>query len=357
MSAGVPAAEVARWLDGLARTPDVFLHELDFVQRRALLVGLDEARYREASFLDQRALDAGTRGVWLPLETVRAALVALPARPLHAIFHVGHCGSTLLSRLLGSLPGAHALREPLAWLALAMHRRELGTSAARLDAAAWDGWFDGTMRALARTYRPGDVAVLKSTSAGANLAPVLLERLPETRAVLLHTPLETHLAAMLRTAETRESARHYAAAWLGDLRALVRCDDLAPHALSDAETCALAWVAPMLWFAHASRRHPQRTLRVVFEDLLADPRRWLGDVARHVGLTPAADDLDRVTRGPLMRRAAKDPQHAYGPGERTRELAEARRRFADEIDAGLRWAGRFMEVGPGVARPGDRDDP
>src|SRR4029077_792099 len=93
-------------LAGLHKSPDYFLHDLDLVNRRALVVKQDEAVYRRASFLDQRALKSDTRGGWLPLDTMYPHVDGLkPAAPAHFISHVSHCGSTLVSRLLAELPG------------------------------------------------------------------------------------------------------------------------------------------------------------------------------------------------------------------------------------------------------------
>jgi hypothetical protein len=124
----------ATFLTALAVDPSVFLHALDLVNRRALLVGLSEPEYRQAAFLDDRVLTPQTQGGWFPLETVleRGAQVSA-TRPPHFIFHMGHCGSTLVSRLLGELPGCFAIREPMPLLALAYARRELDAPLARLN--------------------------------------------------------------------------------------------------------------------------------------------------------------------------------------------------------------------------------
>src|SRR6185295_7430347 len=79
-----------------------------------LLVQLNEGAYRAASFLDDRILTAGLKGGWATVAGLRDAARALPApRPLNFIFHTGHVGSTLLSRLLDESGCVLSLREPL----------------------------------------------------------------------------------------------------------------------------------------------------------------------------------------------------------------------------------------------------
>src|SRR5699024_6494412 len=126
------------WLEGLREDPCVFPQELDPINRRLLLVRLTEAKIRAASFLDGRVLDGGEPGGWIPLAR------ALEVRPRNSgpagiILHCGHCGSTLISRLLGELPGAWVLREPLALHALASEARAGGHFFARLTAAEFAG--------------------------------------------------------------------------------------------------------------------------------------------------------------------------------------------------------------------------
>ena len=52
-----------------------------------LLIRLDEAGYRAASFLDDRILKANTEGIWAPLALVtEAAMAPETPRPLRFIF-------------------------------------------------------------------------------------------------------------------------------------------------------------------------------------------------------------------------------------------------------------------------------
>ena len=107
-----------------------------------LLVRLTAQRRRDASFLDERALPAGADGGWLPLgfagDTTGAGGCDL---------HIGHCGSTLLSRLLESWPQLQGLREPLplrtlaeAWPRDAPESRLSPKEAPRLLQSLWSAW-------------------------------------------------------------------------------------------------------------------------------------------------------------------------------------------------------------------------
>jgi hypothetical protein len=107
-------------LSRLFASPDIYLQKIDVVRDLALLIEFSQSAYQAASFLDDRILSSTTRGNWVPLRRViESAEQASHLRPLHYIFHTGHVGSTLVSRLLDEIPGVCSLREPLPLRSLA----------------------------------------------------------------------------------------------------------------------------------------------------------------------------------------------------------------------------------------------
>jgi len=325
------------FVKGLAAGPDILFQDLDLVNRRGLLVKFDEVGYRRASFLDHRAFAQGTPGAWLPLEHLlhEAETLAAPPTP-HAIFHVSHCGSTLVSRLLAELPGVLPVREPLVLLGCAQERRELDRPSARLDQAGWERLFAGSLKLLSRTYRHGERALIKATSACGNLLSPLLGRDLASKVLLLHTDLETWLTAMLRNEDVRVNGRFYAAAWLSDLQALTGRTDIHLVSLSDAEQFTLNWLTAMLHFERAQQESAARVQRCDFEKLLADPSGGLDTAGRFLGLDTAR--AREIVAGPIMKNYAKRPHEAFDPESRRRELAEARGRLAREIAIGMKFA-------------------
>src|SRR4026208_509760 len=102
----------------LPHSPDGYPQKLDPVRRAVLLIGLGESAYRAAS------CPPGGWGAPGRL-TAPAATVRNP-RPLHYIFHTGHVGSTLVSRLLDETGAVLSLREPLPLRTLAEAQDLLG---------------------------------------------------------------------------------------------------------------------------------------------------------------------------------------------------------------------------------------
>lgn len=344
-------------LAGLRQNPDYFLQNLDLVNRRGLVVHIDQKIYRQAAFLDERMFTSDIQGAWFPLDTLLQATVGLPTRATQYLFHIGHCGSTLLSRLLAELPGCFALREPLAFLALAMTQRELGLPNSRLDAGSWQDLFKMVSDLQARCYTDSDTALIKSTSVAGNLLQPVLATQPDARAILLYMHLEPWLATMLRAPGTRESVRSFAGAWLTDFRQLTGDMSVELHALDDVRQAVIGWATMLLNFTRAATHDPARTHWLNFDEFLTAPVSHCKAVADFLGLPASDAKIEALLAGPIMGHYAKDPSQSFDTNVRTRELSEARQRFETEIGTGLQWFEELTqripalsELGPGASR-------
>lgn len=320
--------------------PEFLPFKLDLIARRVLLVRLTAQQRRDASFLDERALPAGADGGWLPLE----ALQAQAAVPADAIFHIGHCGSTLLSRLLESWPQLQGLREPLPLRTLAeawphLHAPESRLSpqeASHLLQALWSAW----SRTLATQAR----SVVKATSGCNGLIAPLLDAQPSMRAVLLDMPLRPYLATLLKSPDSTRDAASAAAERLRDLHARGFGDGVWLHALSLPQQCAMGWLAERIRFAGLAQAHPGRVLRIDFEQLLAQPEATLRAIAAHFALDPAG--VSAAMSSPAWHRYAKAQDHGYGREDRAHDLALAMQRHQSEIADGVAWVDGHVQRHP-----------
>ncbi|MDX1556956.1 MAG: hypothetical protein R3212_13070, partial [Xanthomonadales bacterium] len=111
----------------IADTPLWHLHDYDLGQKTFTLLRIEEALYREASFLDSRIQQYDCPAVRYELQHMAEMFPRLGADrgPMGFIFHVGHCGSTLLSRALGVSDRFLPFREPLTLRHLSAEHREL----------------------------------------------------------------------------------------------------------------------------------------------------------------------------------------------------------------------------------------
>ena len=145
-------------------SPDAYPQKLDLTRGLVLAIRLDAAGYRSASFLDDRILAPTTQGAWLPMARVAEAarLIADP-RPLHFIFHTGHVGSTLVSRLLDETGIVLPLREPLPLRSLAEAHDVIAQPESLLSASQFTDSLDTILRLWTRGYEWTRAVVVKAT--------------------------------------------------------------------------------------------------------------------------------------------------------------------------------------------------
>ena len=307
--------------------------------RKFTLVRLEEATYRSASFLDQRVTGQAREGYQYPFSRREAFFppgAAPEAAPMY-LFHVGHCGSTLLSRALAADDAVLPVREPLTLRALADARRDAAHPWRMLSAAEWAAWLDAVHAAHARGFREGQRALVKATSHCNNLVGPLLERDPRARALLLYVPLETYLAGMLKREEPPADLLGFARARVMDWQALAGAPSFSLDALSRPEQAALAWMTSMRQLLAAAEAFPGRTRLMDFDAFLADPQAHLPAAAAFLGLEGLSAKLVRAYPE-LASRYAKDPSHPYSAQRRARVLEAVATRDAAAIRQGLAWA-------------------
>src|SRR4051794_23301678 len=99
-------------LDDIGRDASWLAQALDPAKGIVRFIAMDREGYRAASFLDDRMLQAPHDAQLIPWPLVEQATADELRSDARWIFHIGHVGSTLVSRLLGELPNVLAVREP-----------------------------------------------------------------------------------------------------------------------------------------------------------------------------------------------------------------------------------------------------
>ena len=309
--------------DDLPSDLGVFPHQYELTNDQVLLVRLAPDVLASASFLDQRVLAPNTPGAWFTWNHVsRASLSA--ARPNY-IFHMGHCGSTLMSRLVSAASGSAALREPLPLRILAT------------DAAEGEGSLLGPEKRKERLAffeacwaRGPAPVVVKATSMCTDLAADIVAA--GQRALFLYQTPSVHLAALLAGQNTLIDLRGFAQM---RHRRLSRHMDAAPLA-----TASLGELAAQVWLSEAAGAASvvgDGFDAINFENFLATPRESLATACDFFGLQTSPEKIAAALSGPIMKTYSKAPEHAFTAETRKQILAEATRNHKDEISRGLAY--------------------
>ena len=328
-------------IDGLATSPDVFIHQFDVAQDRALVIRMTADQRRKASFLDDRVLGAGVEGGWAAWPEIEPAARRAPKATPSFIFHIGHCGSTLISRLIEEATGVRSLREPNAVRTLATIADEVAEGLSCWSAET----FRDRLALYLNTAASGAPTLIKATSWCGDLV-----NHTQGPALFCHSKPGAYVATMLGGANNPIDLKLNAAIRLRRLRRL--CGD--PHfsdiaKLSPGALAAMSWAAETATMAGIDAKDAARLHAIDFERFLSGAADALAAAIAHLGLSSSADTIAATLSGPLMRTYSKDASFDYSPDDRRMLLAEYEAAHKDEIARGRKWLDDAAKAHPPIA--------
>jgi hypothetical protein len=325
----------------LPASPDAYPQKIELAGLTVLLIQFTAAAYRAASFLDDRILSPTTKGGWQPLHRIaEASRLAANARPLHFIFHTGHVGSTLVSRLLDETGLVLSLREPLPLRALADAHDTLGRPDSLLSEAQFDLVVATLLRLWARGYDGTRCVVVKATSSAGRVAARILGSAERSKAIYMNLRAEPYLATLLAGQNSPLDLRGHGPERIRRLGAFSTAPLPALHALSIGELAAMSWLVESWTQRDTVRQFGSRVLSVDFEALLANLQDDLRRIVAHFDLPEDPRFFAELGRSAAMTRYSKAPEYAYTPEVRAEVLRESRRRNREEIGKGMDWLER-----------------
>ena len=309
---------------------DSYPHRYDAVGDAIQFIRADRRALSDATFLTDEFLP----GAKCPVVIGRAEAMALvqPAPSPHFIFHSAYCCSTLLTNAF-DIPGvSFGLKEPAMLNDISGWRRRGGQPAQVLEA------LKAATTLLARPQSAGERVIIKPSNVINALAPAILAALPQSKALLLYTPLENYLASIAKKGM-------WGRLWVRELFVKLGKDGLTDYGFSsdeimqqtDLQIAAIGWLAQHRLFAiMVERLGPSRVQTLQSELLLADPLGAVQRLTRHFGMA-----VDEIALG-------KHIAHVFARNAKTggRFSAETRRAehesnsglHEDEISKVVLWA-------------------
>ena len=328
MSSAPTADEIARDATWLAQA-------LDPSAGMVRLVAMNRDSYRAASFLDDRLLTQPIDAQIVPWPDVEAAVTDDLRSDARWIFHIGHVGSTLVSRLLGDIEGVLALREPRLLRDLALIPPQIR-----------ERYIGPVPRLMSRTFAADEAACVKATSFASEISPALIP--PGERAVFMYAKPRMYIATILAGENSLKELHGH-----GEYRRerLARRGIFFPEPRNDAEFAAIAWACEMTSLEAAADSMGDRSIAWAdFDVMLQDMSGELGRIADFFGFSADPAELEAIASGPLMQRYSKALEFEYSPSLRNDLIAQEFELQGLAIDDALAMLHATAEKSPSLER-------
>lgn len=327
MSSAPTAEEIARDARWLAQA-------LDPTAGDVRLVAMDRDSYRAASFLDDRLMQQPVDAQIVAWPIIEAAVSIDLRTDARWIFHIGHVGSTLVSRLLGEIDGVLAVREP-----------RLLRDVALTPAEVRHRYVAAVPKLMSRTFGRDETACVKATSFASEIAPELVP--VGERALFMYAAPRNYIATIL--AGENSVKELWALESYRTQRLARRGISLGP-VRNDADRAAAAWACELITLETVAEAMADRLVAWAdFDTMLDDMPRELAHIADFFGFPADAERLAAIASGPLMRRYSKDAAFEYSPRLRQDLIDQELRIQGREIEGALAMLAAASEKSPLLA--------
>ena len=327
MSSAPTADEIARDATWLAQA-------LDPAAGLVRLIAMDRDSYRAASFLDDRMMQTPVDAQIVPWTLIEEAVSGEMRSDARWIFHIGHVGSTLVSRLLSEIEGVLSIREPRLLRDLALTPPDVRGR-----------YLAPVPKLMSRTFAEEEVACVKATSFASEIASELVP--PSQRSLFLYATPRNYIASILAGENSVKEMQILAGSRAQRLNARA----IYLPAQNEAGLAAVAWAAEMTALEAAAEAMTDRPIRWAdFDAMLVDIELAIVHTASFFHITFDAADVGRIIGGPLMARYSKALEYEYSPNLRRELIGEASERFGPDIDAALAMLKSAAEKSPLLER-------
>ena len=321
--------------DEIARDATWLVQALDPAAGVARLVAMNRDSYRAASFLDDRLMQQPVDAQIVPWPDVESAVDNSLREDARWIFHIGHVGSTLISRLLGEIEGVLAIREPRILRDIALCPAEVRQS-----------YLKPLPTLMSRTFSDNETACVKATSFASEIASDLVPM--GERALFMFATPRNYIASILAGENSVKELHALASYRAGRLAG--RGIELPPPR-NDADRAAAGWACEMTTLEAAAGAMPDRRIRWAdFDRILRNATVELAHITDFFGFNADPGRLEAIAQGPLMQRYSKDPNYEYSPRLRGDLIAQELRLQGRDIEGGLAMLRSASEKSPLLAR-------
>ncbi|MCX7356823.1 MAG: hypothetical protein NT015_01535 [Alphaproteobacteria bacterium] len=318
-------------LQSVLNSPDQYLQSFDGAD--AVFFEMDRDAYSRSIFLDRRIAAKSMDYLRTPLADLLSDTPPESA-PISYIFHIAHCGSTLLARALDLKSENLVLREPYTL-------RQLGVDAVTEGAVDFDQKLRLAQSLLARRYNQSGPVIVKANVPVNCMIPALMDPQASRPAIFLHYGLEDYLLAILRAPMHRN--------WVQNVTVeLKRGVEAKTGAIAEQESVPAAaarlWLWQMLQFQDALAAYPNAK-SLGAEELFENPKRAVAAAFELFGQKQSAETVEAIVGSELFTRYSKDPRHQFDNAQRVERRARLKQELVAELQEARGWVLKHPAIG------------
>jgi hypothetical protein len=289
---------------------------------------VSRARHAEVGFATDDYLGKEENPIVIRRE--EAAGLLHEQAPIHFIFHSAYCASTMLVRALDAPGSAMGLSEPV------ILNDMVGWRSRGADIQMQARVMDNVLSQLSRPWGRNEAVVVKPSNVFNSMALGALGLRPNSKALLLHAPLEEFLLSIARKGM-------WCRLWARELLDLLLSQGMIDLGFeprdfirqTDLQVAGVGWLAQQMQFHRIAKQFgPNRIASLDSEALTSDPGAAIAKVAAHFGLS--LTDPESYTGHPAIGRNSKSGA-SFERGERQLDQARSREIYGDEIEKVIEW--------------------
>lgn len=259
---------------------------------------------------------------------------------LSFIFHTAFCGSTFLSKLLGSTEYFFSIREPNILMELANLKRV--NEKFKNNNILFQSLINNTVRSF--QYPKKRKLLFKPTNASNNIINELLLISDEFKALFLYIDLEDFLISILKKGEPgRSYIRNLYNILSLDSSPFILQDFRQVNTLTDLQIACLVWSMQM--YEYQKFYYKKENVAFLHADkLLAEPKMAMKKISTFFGLELKDSDINKLKEKGLFTSHSKHKGLNYSAEMRKEEKDLIAKKYADDLKSTMIWLNKSIQL-------------
>jgi hypothetical protein len=322
----------------LFENPDLFL--LSYLDNDLLFVEMNRQSYQQSIFCDARIVGSTGLRKKVHFSDVHNYFLTQnqPKPELNYIFHIAHCGSTLLARAMDISSQNLVCREPFALRDLAV---EYASTNFSLETnSRWQKRFDLVTGLLGRKYESSQPTIIKANVPVNFMIPTLMDVSPNSKGIFLYHTLEHYLLSILKSQNHQN--------WVKSVSEIIghRADAVVGITAQQRSELSLPQLAAYLWLAQIAIyndmliKYPN-TRSLNAEEVYNRPQPALSAAFEFVGQSILPEHVNAIVEGELFSHYSKMPTVKFDNNMRLTMRDELRVHLASELLEARAWVEKF----------------